>query len=116
MDRDLRNKLPAALRELAPLLVLTVLCTCLLLAGELRANWHGFLEFTGMFFGMAIWETKEKWRYRRYWLVLLGCLITHCGLVVALRTYLAVLRFAGLGVLSAAECAGLVVILLSVRA
>ena len=112
MDNGTRNKIAVGALQLACTLGLTVLALYLVLAGKLSTSRFGFLFFTALIFGLAVRETRDKWRYSRYWGVLLGCSIVHFGLVRVLQTYLRELPTAILGVLGTIECASLVWILL----
>jgi len=76
--------------------------------------WVSSLILTGCLFGVVVHETKDNWKYGRYWLVLLACLIVHVALLITIQNYLAPFPLAVLGALGTLEFCGIFWILLSV--
>lgn len=114
MSTQIQKRFAVGALQLAVTVILTSLGIYLLLAGKMSANILGLLLMTCIIFGLAIWETRDKWRRWLYWLTTLGCLTIHAALVALLWGYVARLPTAILGVLGTLECAGIFWILLLV--
>jgi uncharacterized membrane protein len=114
MGNETRNKFAVGVLQLAVTLALTALGLYLLFAGKMSARQLGLLLMTCLIFGLAIYWTKDKWQYWRYWAALLACLVIHFALLLVLQTYLGQLPTAILGVCGTFECAGTVWVLLTV--
>jgi hypothetical protein len=111
---ETRNKFAAGALQLAVTLALTALGLYLLLAGKLSASWMAMLLMTSGIFGLAAYQTRDKWQDRRYRVTLSACLVVHCALVAVVRVYLTSIPLAVVGFFGALECAGVVWILLIV--
>jgi hypothetical protein len=114
MANETRNKLAVGALQLAVTLALTALGLYLLLAGKLSASWMAMSLMTSGIFGLAAYQTRDKWQDWRYWATLSACLVVHCALVAAVRVYLASIPLAIVGFFGAFECAAMVWALLMV--
>lgn len=110
----IQSKAAVGTLQLVATLALTALALYLLFTGRISAGVLRFLFFTSIIFGLAVWETRDKWEHRRYWLMLVACLAIHFILIVVIRTYLAEFPMVIWGVLGTIEAAGVFWILLSV--
>ena len=100
--------------QLAVTLALTALLLYLALVVRMNSKWITLLIMTAGIFGLAIYETRDKWQDWRYWVTVLACLIVHFALIVAGQKYLAGLPTAILGVFGTLESGGIFWILLTV--
>jgi len=114
MANEAWSKFSVGALQLAATVALTGLGLYLLLAGRLSARSLSMMILTSGIFGLAAYQTRDKWQDRRYWVTLLGCLAIHVALVTAIRVYLAPAPLAILGFFGAFECAALVWLLLTV--
>jgi hypothetical protein len=114
MGKDAEYRFAVGAGQLLVTLALTALGLYLLLTGKLSADRIGAILFTSLIFGIVIWETPHKWRYSRYWGVVLACLAVHILLVGIFRSYLRQLPTMALGGIGTFECVGILWILLEV--
>lgn len=49
--------------------------------GELAGKSFGFGLFTLVLFGEALANHKKSFKYRRFWLVIIGLVVSHCTLI-----------------------------------
>ena len=111
---ETRSRFPGGALQLAVTLALTGLGIYLLIAGKLSPLWMAMLLMTSGIFGLAAYQTRDKWQDWRYWVALSACLVIHCAFVAVVRVYLRSIPLAILGFVGAFECAAIVWILLTV--
>lgn len=113
MREQAPNKMVVGALQLGITLVLTAFYLYLILSVKMNPRLLSILGISLGIFGLAVWETKDKWQYSRYWVFLLGCLIVHLCLVALLRVFLGELPTAILGFFGTLEFGVLFWILLN---